>query len=413
MKNEIISALPEMKSGKELVAAMSVFPEYDASICFEGKAARMAALSELYRLYIPSQMSLEIYSKLYLALLRSLQKKETKLAVQQQYQNHKAVSGREYSGIMGGSDSFTIIGMSGIGKSSAISRAINLITENSVIEIKTPYMKIVPCITVQCPFDSSVKGLLLEILRRVDEILESNYYSYALKARATTDMLIGSVSQVALNHIGLLVVDEIQNVVNSKNGKSLIGALTQLINNSGISICMVGTPESMPFFEQAMQLARRSVGLQYHALNYDSYFQSFCRTVFNYQYTANRTEITESMVEWLYEHSAGLVSVVVSLIHDAQEIAILTGAEIVDLEMLNRAYQQRLSLLHGYIQPTVFHGEQTTKTRKQKGINMDSCETIIAENECSIKEVVAMAKGKKLDMVSLLKEKFTVVEVAI
>ena len=31
----------------------------------------------------------------------------------------------------------------------------------------------------------------------------------------------------------MLVVDEIQNVVNSKNGKSLIGALTQLINNSG------------------------------------------------------------------------------------------------------------------------------------------------------------------------------------
>jgi len=52
-----------------------------------------------------------------------------------------------------------------------------------------------------------------------------------LISRATTDMLIGSVSQVALNHIGLLIVDEIQNVVNSKNGKSLVGALTQLINN--------------------------------------------------------------------------------------------------------------------------------------------------------------------------------------
>jgi len=58
-------------------------------------------------------------------------------------------------------------------------------------------------------------------------------------------------------------VDEIQNVANSKNGKSLIGSLTQLINNSGISICMVGTLESTKFFESAMQLARRSVGLQY------------------------------------------------------------------------------------------------------------------------------------------------------
>ncbi len=50
---------------------------------------------------------------------------------------------------MGGSDSFTIIGTSGIGKSSAISKAINLITENRVIEADNPYTNVVPCVTVQ------------------------------------------------------------------------------------------------------------------------------------------------------------------------------------------------------------------------------------------------------------------------
>ena len=163
------------------------------------------------------------------------------------------------------------------------------ITENRVIELDEPYQKIIPCVVVQCPYDSSVKGLLLEILRKVDELLDSTYYKNALRARATIDMLIGSVSQVSLNHIGLLVVDEIQNVVNSKNGKSLIGSLTQLINNSGISICMVGTPEIIPFFEQAMQLARRSLGLSYHSMAYDEEFKAFCRTVFSYQYVKNVT----------------------------------------------------------------------------------------------------------------------------
>ena len=135
-------------------------------------------------------MSIDIYNKLYLALLRSLQKKYTKIAIRQQRENHKAIQEQEYDSIMGGSDSFTIIGTSGIGKSSAISRAITLITENHVIEITDPYTKIIPCITVQCPWDSSIKGLLFEILRKVDENLDSNYYANAVRARATTDMLI-------------------------------------------------------------------------------------------------------------------------------------------------------------------------------------------------------------------------------
>lgn len=211
-----------------------------------------------------------------MALLRSLQKKSSKLVVQQHYQNYRVIRGQEHNGILGGSDSFTIIGTSGIGKSSAISRAVDLISGGGIIETKEPYAQIIPCLTVQTPFDSSVKGLMLEILRKVDECLNSKYYENAVRARATTDMLIGSVSQVVLDHVGLLIVDEIQNIVANKQGKSLVAAITQFINNSGISICMVGTPESTSFFSKEMQLAQRSLGLQYDRLQYDQYFYDFC-----------------------------------------------------------------------------------------------------------------------------------------
>lgn len=412
---DFTSKLPEMKSGNELIAALSIIPEYDETICQQNQAVRLMALSDLYQIYIPSQMSLEIYSKLYLALLRSMQKKGTQMAIKQRYENYKAIQQQSYSGILGGSDSFTIIGTSGIGKSSAISRAISLITENRIIETDKPYTKIIPCLIVQCPFDSSVKGLLLEILRKVDEELGTDHYIHAVKSRAsTTDMLIGAVSSIALNHIGMLVVDEIQNVVNSKNGKSLIGALTQLINNSGISICMVGTPESTVFFEQAMQLARRSVGLQYTTMKYDEYFQSFCKIIFKYQFLKNQTEITAAITEWLYEHSAGVVSVVVSLIHDAQEIAILTGKEVLNLDTLNEAYQQRLTLLHGYIQPSVIQNKPTTKKKKTAAsVKKNQTQSQPKQERYSITEIAERAKAENLDVVELLKEVYTVIEVAI
>lgn len=412
---DFTTKLPEMKSGNELISALSIIPEYDKTICQQNQAVRLMALSDLYQIYIPSQMSLEIYSKLYLALLRSMQKKGTQMAIKQRYENYKAIQQQSYSGILGGSDSFTIIGTSGIGKSSAISRAISLITENRIIETDKPYTKIIPCLIVQCPFDSSVKGLLLEILRKVDEELGTDHYIHAIKSRAsTTDMLIGAVSSIALNNIGMLVVDEIQNVANSKNGKSLIGALTQLINNSGISICMVGTPESTVFFEQAMQLARRSVGLQYTTMKYDEYFQSFCKVIFKYQFLKNHTEITAAITEWLYEHSAGVVSVVVSLLHDAQEIAILTGKEVLNLDTLNEAYQQRLTLLHGYIQPSVIQNKPTTKKKKTAAsVQKNQTQSQTKQEGYSITEIAERAKIENLDVVELLKEVYTVVEVAI
>ncbi len=409
--NEIIKKLPPMKSGNELVTDLAMFPMYDESIRYESPEVRLTALSDLYNVYIPSQMSLEIYSKLYLALLRSLQKKGTKIAIQQQYQNQRAVKGMEYSGIIGGADSFTILGSSGIGKSTAISRSISLITENRVIEIEKPYTKIVPCVVVQCPFDCSVKGLLLEVLRKVDEALESQYYQNAIRARATSDMLIGSVSQVALNHIGLVIIDEVQNIVENKHGKSLIGALTQLINNAGISIGLIGVPECTVFFESAMHLARRSVGLQYGAMPYDNYFHSFCSILWGYQFVTEKSELTAAITEWLYEHSAGIASVVVSLIHDAQEIAVLTGKETLDIDTLNAAYEQRLSLLRGYIEPTMKKGKSTSSTRAKK--NPAPMAQTDIDDKSRISLLVEKAKAEGVDIVPLLREHFPLVEVKI
>jgi len=412
VKQNLASKLPPMLAGEELLSALAIMPEYDPSIRNADAATRLISLSDLYSFYLPSQMSVEIYSRLYLALLQSLQKKQTSLAIRQQMQNYRAIKQQPHSGIIGGADSFTIIGASGIGKSAAISRAVSLITDEQIITVDSPYTNIVPCLTVQCPYDSSVKGLLLEILRKVDERLCSNYYENAMRVRATTDMLIGSVSQVALNHIGLLIVDEIQNVVNSKNGKSLVGMLTQLINNSGISICMVGTPESAIFFEQAMQLARRSLGIQYGRMEYDEFFQYFCETLFSYQYTKNTSQLTEGITGWLYEHSAGIISVVVSLVHDAQEIAILTGKEVLSLETLNIAYQQRMSMLHGFIVPAT-NSKPLPAPKIKKAPAKKASAKVVVEGENIISQLAAASKEKDLDMPTLLRDYVSVVEVAV
>ena len=404
----LIKKLPPMLSGSALEQALSILPEYDPEIIDQDAATRLIALSDLYKVFVPNQMSKEIYSKLYLALLRSLQKKDGILRVRQSLANHAAsMQQQEYSGILGGSDSFTILGVSGIGKSSSISRAVQLLTHDRIIETEQPYRKILPCVVVQCPFDSSVKGLLLEIIRVVDEQLGRSYYPKTTSVRATTDMLIGSVSTILLNHVGVLIVDEIQNVAISKNGRNLLGVLLQLINCSGVSICMVGTPECQDFFTQAMQLARRSLGLQYESMGYGAEFVDLCETLYQYQYMRNRTELDDATIRWLYEHSNGNVSSVVTLLHDAQEIGILEGSEILNLETLNAAYRSRMKMLHSYIAPT--RKPQTSRSKKA-AIPMGNRQL---EDVISISTLIQQAKSEDRDIVSFLKPHITIEEVVV
>ena len=412
--DDILRKMPDMKTGEVLRENLGVYPVYDESLRSGGITERLVALSSIYDIYVPGRMSMEIYHKLYMAVLRSLQKKGTVQAVRQQYENGKGVRGNDFQGVLGGADSFTIIGKSGIGKSAAIGRAIHLIAENQVIETECPYGKIIPCLSVQCPFDASVKGLLLEILRRIDEFLHSDYYRYAVKARATTDMLIGSVSQAALNHIGLLVVDEIQNVANAKHGKSLIGSLTQLINSSGISVGMVGTPSSIPFFEQAMQLARRSLGLQYEVMGFQEEFIEVCRVLFRYQYVREKTKLTDSVLEWLYEHCGGNLSVLVSLIHDSQELSILDGREVLDIQAFEKAYTERMAMLHPYLSPSVQKKKQCSgvhrRTDQKERMRRNKTVAVPVER-IGYAALVEKAREEQGDIVAVLKQVFPIEEV--
>lgn len=398
-----IEFMPKILVGNKLKEALSVLPHYAVAVRKGTVADRLIELNRLYDVYCPSPMSEEIYCKLYLALLRSLQKKQTKIATMQGNINRQGIS----KGIIGGSDSFTILGMSGIGKSSAISRAISLIAPKPIIYTQEPYARIAPIITVQTPYDCSVKGLLLEILREVDKALDTNYHTNAIKARATTDALIGSVANVCLNSIGLLIIDEFQNIC-SKNGANLMGTLLNLINSSGISVAMVGTLETKAFFSNAsFQLSRRSLGLEYGTLSLDKNFIDLCRTLTSYLYVKKDFTLTDDIIHWLYQHSNGVTSVVVSLIKDAQEIAILDGTETLSIASLNKAYNQRLALLHTHIDlKTVIH-----PSVKQKPILLDPLRKINIVNP--ITDAVTVIKKTGGDLIALIKKSIEVIEVRI
>lgn len=415
MKNLILQ-MPKMLMGKELEEAMVSLPPYDPQICNADAATRIMALGDIAYLYIPSSMSFEIYSKIYLAMLHSLKKKQTVEAVRQGNQNHRRIQGLNYNSVLGGADSFSIIGPSGIGKSTALAKSIALSGGEQIIMTNNPYAQIIPCINVQCPHDCSVKGLLLSILSQVDVAIGTNYRQSATKYKASIDNIIGMVSQVALNNILLIVIDECQNICRNKGGVNLVASMTQLINSSGVSICMVGLPQTELFFSQEMQLARRSVGLSYSALPCNDYFIRFCETLFSYQYVAKRTVLTPELTELLFECSGGVIAILVSLVIEAEQIAILSGIEELSKETILMAYQNRFKNVQDFVHVNGRQRSQTSTVSNIKGVNNTGRQIFPEENasEVSFGELTAQIGGKDTDLISkLVSQGILVEEVAV
>ena len=172
---------------------------------------------------------------------------------------------------------------------------------------------------------------------------------------------------------------------------------------------MVGTPECAEFFTQAMQLARRSLGLQYESMEYGAEFEQLCQILFQYQYVKNPAELDAATIRWLFEHSNNISSVI-TLLHDAQEIAILEGSEVLNLETLNAAYRSRMKMLHSYIAPS-----KKPQTSRQKKSTSVSCadqeiqEVVTVSNAA----LVQQAKDEGRAVADFLKSYITVEEVGI
>ena len=341
--NPWIEALPNIPDDRELYESLAEKIPYDETERTLPYYIRKESVHSLTQLLIPLSQNGEIARKVYSAIREgyvnrnplSHSMKDTATQLQKCVITRDSEF-RSLSGSNANAYGFCLVGDSGLGKTTAVNKALNLfpqvITHREYNGLSFNHNQLV-WLRLECPHDCSVKALTTNFFVQFDQIMNDNtFYRYAAGGRSSTDQMIPQMALIAQRHgLGLLVIDEIQNLSNAKSGgaEKMLSFLVQLVNTIGVPVLLVGTPNAVPFLASNLMTIRRSAGQQgmskLHSLAVDSLdWQMLTKGLWKYQWTANRSPLTNEIKTVWHECCLGNIDLAVKLYMQAQRIAIDT-----------------------------------------------------------------------------------------
>lgn len=246
--------------------------------------------------------------------------------------------------------SFTLMGFSGIGKTSAIEKVLSLYPQ--VILHKDPVNRLqVVWLKLNCPHDGSLKTLCMDFFLKLDQILGTNYLKKYGNSRTSISTLVIHMGRIARIHcIGTLIIDEIQHLLTSKDNGSekMMNFFVTLINEIGIPVILIGTMRARSVLQQDFRQARRGSGqgdMVWEQMKFDDDWKMLIEEMWKYQWTAEYTPLTDELMNVLYEESQGIVDIAVKLFSLAQSRAIETGNEKITPNVLIKVGKEDLKLV--------------------------------------------------------------------
>lgn len=249
----------------------------------------------------------------------------------------------------------TIIGVSGVGKSTTIMRILSTYPQAighkdypkdpSFTDVQLVWMQL------QCPARASLKGLCKSFIDEVDRLIGTEYERLYRPRTATAEDLAIAMSRIAANqHLGVLVFDEVQNLLTgtSISADEILNFFVELVNRMHVPIVLVGTPKAKRLLKEVRQ-ARRGTGegdLTWEPMREsDTEWNMFTKALWRYQYVRNPVKRTEELQHVLFEESQGIADLSVKIFILAQVRSMLAKVETLDEEFIRDAARKDLSML--------------------------------------------------------------------
>ena len=360
MGNPLIEALPPMEAPENYPKRLMVLPAYSDEDREMDATYRLARLQGLSHIHIPTKEDLMLMLGISRCLRWSyvgrnpipfeqvrelLEKAGTE--VTESLERYLTCPKAPMYG-------FPVLGISGVGKTTSVENVLSLfpqvISHTIFREIPFDHEQLV-WLKVDCPPDGTPKGLCSEILKGVDQVLRSDYTEQILRNRMSKDVLLIKVSRLIQSlSLGILVIDDIQNLCGAKETVSneLLSFMVSMTNSLRIPVIMVGSPKILRLLQREFQQAKRASGegeVRMDLMARDSQeWDWYIKTIWRYQYTANKVNLTSRMKETFFEESVGNPFVASMLYKLVQDDAIISRKEKFGVADVRRVSKEKMGI---------------------------------------------------------------------
>ena len=364
--NPLIQALPPIFSPREFARRVARLPQFDPEERELEPHYRFHCIERLSRYFDPQNKSVELQQQICVLIMegylgRNPLNPEYARRSRQIYQAIEARDGKNlenYVSVPTSASSLTLIGPSGIGKTTNLINILNLYPQVIVHPDYSVYQLV--WLKVDCPHAGSLKGLCTDIFLAADRLLGTNYFKKFGSKGNSEDYMLAQVAQLAhTQHLGVLIVDEMQNLAKAKRGRDeLLNFLVKMDNIIGVPVIRAATNEAFPIFQGNFRNARRAIGkagVIWDRMLKDREWEYFLKGMWEYQWTKvlvpiteeiNREEkINEEISEALYEECQGIIDIAIKLYKMVQWRAISLRSEEITVELIHQVAKEGLQIV--------------------------------------------------------------------
>lgn len=359
--NPLIECLPAILTDADLVSFLGHRPQKptDEELQLPSKL-RGHCVNRLKELVIPLEIHLQLEDA-FSQLIRYGYKSRNPFSpetVRHLQPSSSLVLGR---GFKSTADILTIIGLSGMGKTTALDSITKLypqVIQHSKYNRKVLIKTQVVWLKIDCPHDGSLRGFCAAFFTALDGALGIEKYAHFAIGRHSISVMLQKISQLCkAYYVGALIIDEMQHLNSSRGGldrEKLLNFFVTLSNDAGIPIVYVGTNAMLPLFSGVLRNARRAVGFgevtfDRFAID-DPFWEYLVASLWEYDWTGSVTPLSSELTEKIYDLSQGNTDFLVKLFMLVQRYMIAEEIMGITPKVLQKVYDTQMRILHKPIQ---------------------------------------------------------------